>query len=69
MIEFMNFLIMLVWSFFGLLCTLLMCCIVIIVLNPLLKEVTKIFSDAWKNISWTWEEIRAMENEEWGDTP
>lgn len=68
MIGFMNFIIMLAWSFLKLLFILMMGCIVIIVLKPLSKEVAEIFSDLWKKITWTWEEVKAMENEEWGDT-
>ena len=66
MIDFINFLILFVWSFFKLLFSVMMCCITILVLKPLLQEVSKIISDFWESISWTWEEIRLMENSEYG---
>lgn len=69
MIDFMNFIVMLSWSFLKLLFIMMMGCIVIIVLKPLSKEVAEIISDMWAKITWTWEEVKAMENEEWGDTP
>jgi len=67
MIDFINFLILLVWSFFKLLFSVMMCCITILVFKPLLQEVSKIISDFWESISWTWEEIRLMENSEYGE--
>lgn len=66
MINFMNFLVMLSWSFLKLLFILMMGCIVIIVLKPLSEEVAEIFSELWKKITCVWEEVRAMENDEWG---
>jgi len=69
MIEFINFLVMLSWSFLKLLFILMMGCIVIIVLKPLSKDVAKIFTEIWANILWTWQEIKAADEAEWGDTP
>ena len=68
MIDFINFLVLLSWGFLKLLFILMMGCIVIIVLKPLSKEVAKIFSDMWENIFWTWQEIKAADEAEWGDT-
>ena len=69
MINFINFIAMLAWAFFKLLSSLMMCGIVIIVLKPLSKEVAEIFSEMWNNLCWTWQEIKAADEAEWGDTP
>ena len=67
MIGFLNFLALLVWAFAKLVMATLMLCVTIIVLKPTLKETAVIFASAWDKITSAWEEVKAMEREEFGD--
>lgn len=67
MIEFLNFIALLLWAFFKLLFSLFLCGVTVIILKPTLQEASKIISECLKKVCGAWEEIKIMERSEYGD--
>ena len=67
MIDFINFLVLIVWGTFKLMFSMLMCCVTILCLKTLIPEVAEIFKSLIADVQWTWEEIKQLERVEFGD--
>lgn len=67
MLNFLNFLIMLVWSFTKLGMAVLLLCVTLLCLKPILKETVALFAELAESFSGCWEEIRIMERSEYGE--
>ena len=68
MLAFIKFLIMLVWSVIKLFGSMVLCCIVFLFFMWLMAATPILVKRAWDSSQWAWEEIRLMENSEYGDT-
>ena len=68
MIGFINFLIMLVWALFKLFCSMILCCVAFLLFMWLMAAMPILVKKSWDSSLWAWEEIRIMENSEWGET-
>ena len=66
MIAFFKFLTMLVWSIIKLFGSMILCCAVFLFFMWLMSAMPILVMKAWDSGVWAWEEIRAMENSEYG---
>ena len=67
MLAFIKFLIMLVWSVIKLFGSMVLCCIVFLFFMWLMAAMPILVKRAWDSGQWAWEEIRLMENSEYGE--
>lgn len=67
MIDFINFITMLVWAFTKLGITILLFCVTLLCLKPTLKETAGLVAECMENFKGCWEEIKIMERAEYGD--
>lgn len=66
MIAFLKFLTMLVWSIIKLFGSMILCCAVFLVFMWLMAAMPILVKKTWDSSLWAWEEIRIMENSEYG---
>ncbi|MBR5306863.1 MAG: hypothetical protein IKU47_08065 [Oscillospiraceae bacterium] len=68
MMGFINFLIMLVWALFKLFLSMILCCVAFLFFMWLMRSMPILVKRTWDSSMWAWDEIRIMENNEYGET-